>query len=261
MRTKRTYVMGAVGLVLTLAILTSASPGTAKPGASGASVVGVAEIGQTVFEFVGRIDQDDRRIAQGEPQFLVFGYLTRLAGLADEMLFVGPLDPRTAGTARFTFHGVGDLTARSIVIDPATLEPRIFTLNLVGQLRFYFNEVPSADFSVPASFAAGQEIGAGDVQVQTVLTVYAPLVGMAQAWGEIRQTSAGSFFLDGRMHRFGRIGLTERLEASGHGARFPPLTDTISIVDMVGNGAAVGGLGPGVPIRPGPPFPPPGLSR
>src|SRR5688500_8406572 len=107
--------------------------------------IGGARPGGSAWEAVGRIEQHGS-------DFTAYGYLTYVAGLAEEQLYLEGGSPlaRTEATARFTFFGNATLTSRSVL-------ENLFVVNAEGEQTFYFSEQAGARFDRPESFFSGDE--------------------------------------------------------------------------------------------------------
>ena len=185
--------------VMVAVLVCSTTTAAAKP-----LVVGNARHGENVLELVGRSEQVGNAITH-------FGYLTRIRGLTDDLLF-SPPPFRTEAEARFTFFATTTLTARHVLGNIiATAAPGILTI--------YFNETPSGDFNTPGSFAAGTPIATFSARFHNVLTVQAANAGINSGVADLIQLDSDSFMLDGVRYRLGYRHLRERLSANGQGTR------------------------------------------
>jgi hypothetical protein len=172
------------------------------------STVVTTSLGDNTFEFVGRIDQE------GEA-FTGYGYLTYVDGLTTTLLFTTPMTP-TETTARFTFSSTATMSGRSVISN-------LFSIDAVGELTIYFDADGGATFSDPSSFAQGDVVAEHTARFHNVITVLAPNTGLANGIGELSQTTAGEFELNGETYQFGRTGLQERMSFTGFGIRTEPL--------------------------------------
>ncbi len=163
--------------------------------------------GRTLFEFLGRSNQDGQNVTH-------FGFLTHLLGLADDQLFANA-EVRTEETARFTFVATSALDSRH---DHGNL----ITTSAPGEMTLYLNQAPQGDFDNPASFARGQAIATFATRYYNVLNVQAPNQGITTASVELTQLHANQFTLASQRLRWGRPGLRARLSASGQGTRTQP---------------------------------------
>jgi hypothetical protein len=153
---------------------------------------------------VGRSEQDGNAVTH-------FGYLTRIQGLPDSLLFSHP-SIRTQATARFTFSAATTLTARNEL-------GNIIVTAAPGTLTIYFNETPSGDFANPGSFAAGTPIATYSARYNNVLNVQSTNAGIMTAVADLIQLGDDPFTLDGMQYRLGQRHLRERLSAYGQGTR------------------------------------------
>lgn len=178
--------------------------------------------GRTLFEFLGRSEQDG-------PNVTHFGYLTHLAGVASELLFADA-NAQSEATARFTFVAASTLDSRHE-------HGGIITTSAPGELKLFLNSSPKGDFGNPASFAGGQAIATFTIRYYNVLNVQAPNQGVAAATVELTQNHDGAFSLGGQRFRLGRPGLRARLSASGQGTRTQP--DPLRAFFLVGGSAVI----------------------
>ena len=167
--------------------------------------VGSALGGQNAVEYVGRVDQDGGN-------FTSYGYLTRIGGLTDTLLFSGTIPFVNETNARFTFYTTATLTSRYVISS-------VFVIDSIGTTVYYYNPSGGAHFGDPTSFAVGQPIVTATVRAQNILNVQAPNLGVSTNFGEFTQTGVGSFILDGQTYELGRVGLMERLFSTGEGTR------------------------------------------
>ena len=185
--------------VMVAVLVCSTTTAAAKP-----LVVGNAEHGETVLELVGRSQQDGNAVTH-------FGYLTRIRGLTDDLLFSDP-SIRTEAKARFTFFATTTLTARHEL-------GNIIATAAPGTLTIYFNETPSGDFGDPGTFAAGTPIATFSARFHNVLNVQAPDAGIISAVADLIQLGDDPFTLGGVRYYLGRRHLRERLSANGQATR------------------------------------------
>src|SRR5687767_1315609 len=95
-----------LGLLALVALVLGAAPlGTIAarqdgPDAADGPIVGLGSPGEIAFAYVGRIERRDSSVS-------VYGFLTQVAGLAADELFVDPANP-SAESARFTLFGTAD---------------------------------------------------------------------------------------------------------------------------------------------------------
>ncbi len=181
--------------------------------------VGVAPENEDALELLIKIEQ-------AGADFTTYGYVTRIAGLADSALFSGH-GGRDETTARFTFHSVTHMTGRSIN------EP-IHALQVSGPLSIYLQRTPGADFAHPASFKAGKLIASYDGEFQSIVNVTAPAKGIETLTGSLVQKSAPRFTLAGSGHVLGAVGLRHRVTATGDGTLLEP-TEPRAVLLLAGN--------------------------
>jgi hypothetical protein len=180
-------------------LVCSTTTAAAKP-----LVVGNAQHGENVLELVGRSKQDGSAVTH-------FGYLTRIRGLTDDLLFSDPSIPPEA-KARFTFFATTTLTARHVL-------GNIIATAASGPLTIYFNETPGGDFGEPDSFKAGTPIATFSARFHNVLNVQALNAGIISAVADLIQLGDDPFMLDGVRYRLGQRHLRGRLSANGQGTR------------------------------------------
>src|ERR1051326_4638604 len=178
--------------------------------------------GRTLFEFLGRSEQDAADLTH-------FGYLTHLAGVADDLLFADA-NVQTEATARFTFVAASTQDARHE-------HGNIITTSAPGELKLFLNSSPKGDFGDPGSFAGGHAVATFSIRFYNVLNVQAPNQGIADATVELTQSQAGSFSLSGQRFRLRRPGVRARLSASGQGTR--PQPDPLRAFYLVGGSAVI----------------------
>ncbi|HEY7283624.1 MAG TPA: hypothetical protein VID47_18755 [Actinomycetota bacterium] len=180
------------------------NPGVAQ--AAGQGEIGTAAGGRSAYEYVGEVDQDGDALR-------FYGYYTLIVGAGPAALYSGP--PHDETTARFTYFGTANLTARAA-------RNNVFVIDAVGTIRSYFRPAGGADFSHPASFHAGTQIAADDVQFHDVLSSTAPNFGVPNVTAFLERTHAPTFHADGRTLRFGHVGMRVRSTASGLGQKLDP---------------------------------------
>ena len=207
------------------AALAFGSRAAAQDSADGQQV-GVAPPGQSSFEFVGRVDQTGMDLGFS-------GYLTRLAGLDHSALFSGS-DPlaRSEADARILITGSAAGVSRSILNG-------VFVVNAEGTLRFLLADEPGASLASPESFAVGQEICALAIRVQSVITVYAPQMGLSTGYCDAVVDATTPFELDGQSYAFGEAGSSYRLSFNGLGQLIDP-ENLVSAISIAGNGITAG---------------------
>jgi hypothetical protein len=180
--------------------------------------VGLPTPGQTMFQFVGRIDQVG-------PLSDDFGYVSELAGMDEADLYAGG-DPlgRTEGTARFTYFSSARLQGRAV-------NGNLFITQGAATTTVYYSEAPAgASFDDPASFKRGTPVAVFEGTWQDIVNVQAPNTGIATIVSDMSQTAATAFTLGGTEYRFGAQGATIRLGFSGEGTRTDPTTPRATIL-------------------------------
>jgi hypothetical protein len=228
-----------LAVVLLFAALLLASQSSPAPAALPGIEVGVPVGGQNAVEFVGRVDQDGANFAS-------YGYLTRINGLAQSLLF-STTNPLAAGeaTARFTFYTSATITSHFVItsafnVQSSTIASSLFVIDSVGTTVYYFHDAPGSDFADPNSFATGIPVVTMTVRHQDVLNVQSANHGIATGDGEALQIGTAPFTLNGQTYHIGRDGLMERLTTTGEGTRLNPFIPT-SVTVLSGN-AVVSGL-------------------
>ena len=167
-------------------------------------IVGVAAPGQKAIELIGRSDQDVNVVIH-------FGYLTRIADLAEGALFSDPTI-RSEATARFTFFSTTEITSRHEL-------GNIITTAAPGKLTIFFNRTPGGNFNDPESFTAGVPIATYTLRYHNTLNVQTENEGIVSGAADLLQQSAQSFTLGGEKRRLGHVGLRQRIEVTGRGTR------------------------------------------
>jgi hypothetical protein len=202
-------------LVVLAAALVSTVAGAAASHAAGVTVLS-PPLGETSVEFVGRAHQEGASFTQ-------YGYLTHIAGIPDASLFSDP-NVRDESHARFTFFAKTTLTARSVL-------DTLFVLTTTGDTSFYFQANPNRQPTDAASFAKGVQIATYFGRVHDVINVQSPNTGIATATEALIQKRITVFALNGKRYQLGRVGLRERLSATGEGTRssVSPLVSDITI--------------------------------
>lgn len=189
--------------------------------------VGVAPAGGTACEYVGVVSQDDAK-------FIVFGYLTKVRGLDDRVLFTDAED-RNEKTARFTFYSESKMTGRSLL-------GNLFVVQAAGTLTIYSRPDgnAAADFEKP-SFAdfRGTPVAFFKTEGQSTVIVTQPQRGLNMANFTVKQVAANPFETAGGPYQFGGEGREYRFSHSGAGEREPgePVKATLWIA---GHAIAVG---------------------
>ena len=225
-RSRNLIVLTGSGIILVLMIgFLSFRPAKAEPMQVG---VGVGTSGQSAFEFIGRINQNNF-------DFTGFGYLTYIKGLDYAEIYNYPTPPSEGSedTARFTYVATATLTSRAILSD-------VFVIDSEGLITFYFTQSPpDRSFADAASFAVGTPIATATMRYQDILLVQAANKGLATGVSELTQLSAPTFTLNGQSYQFGRSNLLYRLSSIGNGTR-TSLDPVISFVSLAGNAVTSG---------------------
>lgn len=198
-----------VSLIIITALITvqpfRSAPSHAQ---AGGTTIGVPRVGQNALEFIGHIEQTGFTVN-------VYGYLTNVAGISPEMLFATGINPffRDQASARITFTLTGGGTSRNQY-------EGIFVNTASGVLTLYYSETPvAASFEDPASFSRGTPIATFDLNLQTILNVQEPNVGVLYAPVDATQTSATAFTIDGATYTLGQSGLLYHMVLFGQGFR------------------------------------------
>jgi hypothetical protein len=203
------------------AILLSLACAFLVAGPSALAAVGVGKLGDTSYEFAGKVDQ-------AGPSFTVYGYLTFVRGLTDPQLFTVPGIDQSEATARFTVYASTTMVRRAII-------KNVFVVSSTGTFTIYYNPAGGADFDDPSSFARGKAVASSDVRFQNIINVQGteapPGLGgwgadlpwaISTGTGGADQRSASTFSLGGKQVRFGRKGLHQRLFMTGEGVLLEP---------------------------------------
>jgi hypothetical protein len=157
------------------------------------------------IEFVGRIDQEG-------PSFTGYGYLTHVDGTEDGALFDSPPLAASEKSARLTFRFKAQATSRGTLRE-------VFAIHSRGTIEFFANDRPGADFDDPNSFARGRRVSRGSLDVQNIITVYAPNRGIAEASGVLSLDEAGDFEIGDEQVAIGEDGDSLRATLAGAGTR------------------------------------------
>jgi len=208
------------GLAVASAGLAPAQSAAAQ-GKSARRLVGIASAGSTAVEFRARLVQTG---AAGE-RFVAYGYLTRAVGATAEELFAGPTED--VGTALLTAYAAGDLVRR-------TIDQSVHSLDIEGSLTVYQRSGPGATFADPDSFQLGTPVARFALQLQDVLSVFAPAKGIPTLTGDMQQTLADRISDSGDGAMFGHPGAEARLFATGIGTLVDPVTLNANL-EMAGN--------------------------
>ena len=184
-------------------------------------LVGVAEEGDTAVEFRCHLTQSG---PAGE-SFIAFGYLTAVEGVKPEDLFAGVV--QSEATALLTAYASGELSRR-------IHDGSVHSIDIDGPLTIYQRLGGGASFADPDSFRVGTPVASFAVNLQDVLTVFAPGKGIPTLNGDMVQTFAEK--LDGRNRgpAFGQKGARARFFATGLGTLIDPVTLN-SVLEMAGN--------------------------
>lgn len=169
--------------------------------------VGVAPEARQAIGVIGTILQDGRALTG-------FGWLTQVAGLNDRDLFTDP-GQRGAATARLRWHAEVRVGAIDVL-------PSLFFGTGHGRLRIFFAADGGARQDHPESFASGRLVARYAGEFRNIQTVIAPDHAVTEIIGELSQRAARRFVVGGRHRQFGRVGLLQRLEASGPAVRTEP---------------------------------------
>jgi hypothetical protein len=201
-----------LALAALLAVIAPAAAAAAKGVAVGAP-------GQTAFEFVGKADQSG-------PSWPIYGYLTYVRGLDDAQIFSVPGVDQSEATAKLTFSAATTVVRRAVI-------ENVFAVTAVGSITVYLNP-GGASFSDPSSFARGRVIATSTLRFQNIINVQSPAQAVSIGSGGAEQRSAKLFSLGGKQYRFGRVGLEERIFATGEGTLLEP-TLPRSVVFLAGS--------------------------
>lgn len=117
------------------------------------SVVGIGTAREPWYRFVARYEYSVSTVS-------IYGYLTSVAGLSDDQLFV-PGGGRSAARARLTFRAELEPT------DTAETEP-VSVLTSQGQLTFFVSD-GNASFDDPSSFATGTAVAIAEIVLTDVV--------------------------------------------------------------------------------------------
>ena len=196
--TRRTLLAGAGGVAAGAAVNE-----TAAVAQTGPRLLGMPANGGRAVEVIGALVQDGVNLSG-------HGYLTRISGLSDTLLYTGS-SPNEAG-ARFTFSAAADVVSLST-------RGSVFSATGIGTVDFFLDRDGGGDFAAPATFADGTRIARYAARFQNVLTVIAPNQAVITLYGELEQRQARAFQLDGRRYRLGQRRLRTRLQVSGLGTR------------------------------------------
>jgi hypothetical protein len=152
----------------------------------------------TVFEFVGRVDQADLQVNS-------YGYLTHIPGLNEADLFTASFPAWSESTAKFTFVTTSTLTSRFAL-------PNVFSIAGNGTTTYYYTTTPTGNFADPAT--SGRYVD--------VNSVYGAGLGIINGSGEVTQSSATPVTVNGAPFTLGSSGLSMRVSYSGQATRTSP---------------------------------------
>ena len=181
------------------------------------------EIGTDTYQYAGRIDQDGL-------EFIGYGYIYNMQGLAPTALFSDPYSPSEA-TAYFTYYATAKLTSRAVVTDAVR---GIFALDSVGEITFYYQSSPSASFGSPDSFANGKPIATAAINFQDILSVQEPNRGISTGNGEFTMLTSEPFTFGAETLRFGHPGIVHQISTFGDALRTDPTIPQSSVL-LAGN--------------------------
>jgi len=214
----RAGIATAAGLAAAATATSAGAASATTRSAAAGTGVGRGAPGQTVVEFRARIQQGG---PTGE-SFDARGFLTSVRGLDQSSLFSGT--PQNVGTALFTAHAAGVLTAR-------VLDQSVHALDIVATMAVHRRTGPGADWTHPGSFTSGHLLAEYALTLQDVLAVFAPAQGLPTLTGELRQTRAAP--VGGQPSGqpgpaggpvFGALGQLLRMQAAGLGQLVDPVT-------------------------------------
>jgi hypothetical protein len=179
------------------------------PSVAGAAVrrVGIAPEARQAIGVIGTILQDGRELTG-------FGWLTQVAGLGERDLFTDPAQ-RGAATARLRWHA-------EVTVGAIDVLPNLFFGTGRGRLRIFFAAHGGAQPDRPETFASGRLVARYDGEFRNIQTVIAPDHAVTEIIAELSQRTARRFVVRGRHRQLGRVGLLQRLEASGPAVRTEP---------------------------------------
>ena len=226
-RFRKLLVMGAVAIGL-VALLLVASGQQVSTQATTGTEIGVGGPGANAYQYAGHIDQDGA-------SFTGYGYVYDVEGLSTTELFTDPINTSPA-TAHITYYATATLTSRAVVTDATRA---IFALDSVGQITFYYQSAPTADWPSPSSFANGTPIATASISFQDILNVQAPNRGISVGNGEFTVETVTPFDFDGNTLVFTRPGLTYRIFTTGEGLRTDALIPQSSVL-LAGNAVTPG---------------------
>ena len=161
--------------------------------------------GSNAIEFIGRLDQEG-------PSFTGYGYVTHLEGVKDRSLFRSAPLAASEKTARLTFR------FRTQAASRANLK-QVFAIHSTGKIEFFNSKEPAGDFDNPDSFAQGERVASGAIDIQNIITVYAPNRGIADASGLLTLDDASDFDIGTQKASIGDDGDSLRVTLAGAGTR------------------------------------------
>jgi hypothetical protein len=185
--------------------------------AAAATGIGAGPTDRRSLGFICQVDQVGATLA-------AYGYLTRVEGLSDALLFTRPLppsgaDPSTADVEAARFVAVMQGALRSVTALGSAIEGH-------GRGTADIRLLPNggARLGEPATFTAGSLLVRFVGQFQHHLAIDAPDRALSTFTADLTQRSARVFELEGRTYQFGKAGLPWSLRASGRGVRTDPAT-------------------------------------
>lgn len=213
-----------VGLT-SLPLATLGSPLAVAAQGATPTVVSVTPQGQTVMEFVAKINQNG-------PQFTLLGYLTHVQGMDEAELFNGgsPAE-RSEDTARLTIYGAAQTTSL------AEVEDQLYAVDATGTLTFYVNDKGGADFDTDKGFQTGTAVATVAAHFQNVITVTSKTQGLATGIGDLTVSATTPFTLGGTTYQLGQPGQFWRISFTGPGTLHSPQPPVATIYVA---GSAVG---------------------
>jgi hypothetical protein len=182
----------------------AATAGVALPSRASAGRSDGGEANPLAFSLAGRIDQEGFQLAG-------YGFLTEVGGIPDGVLFGDALD-RTEAAARLAVTGLMTLERR-------TIRAAVFIIDAVGTMEIRMLDAPGASFDDLATFSAGTVVAEFAATLHDILTVIGPNTGIPTLSGELIQTSAAEFRLDGAWYRIGSTGARLSVTGTGLGLR------------------------------------------
>jgi hypothetical protein len=182
------------------------------------TLVGVAAVGDTAYEYAAQGEQTDAGAR-------TVGILTNLTGLPQ---------------APFAGSATSEATALFTVVSTVTVSQRVINatmrvVNYGGELRVYFHDPSTISatnpltYTNPLGFAQGTLVARMAERGQDILTVLAPNQGVINGTAVTQQIVANSFTLGGHTYQFGRVGARNRTVYTGFGQRLSikPIHDVL----------------------------------